>query len=84
MTRRFEFVGGGSDKFYELTTSGNEVVVRFGRNGTNGQTTTKSFPDDAAAEKHARKLVAQKLGKGYIEVTDGTDGRQSWEQHETN
>ena len=69
MTRRFEFVGDGSDKFYELTTSGNEVVVRFGRNGTNGQTTTKSFLDDSAAEKHAKSLVAQKIGKGYIEIT---------------
>jgi predicted DNA-binding WGR domain protein len=68
MARRFEFVGGGSDKFYEVNTAGSEVTVRFGRNGTNGQTTTKTFSDDAAAEKHAEKLALQKLAKGYIEV----------------
>ena len=52
-TRRFEFVGGGSDKFWEITTHGAEVTVRFGRNGTQGQTTTKTFPDTAAVRKHA-------------------------------
>lgn len=68
MTRRFEFVGGGSDKFYEIKAADCEVVVRFGRNGTDGQTITKTFPDNEAVEKHAERLVAQKLGKGYIEV----------------
>jgi predicted DNA-binding WGR domain protein len=67
-TKRFEFVGGGSDKFWEITTRGTEVNVRFGRNGTNGQTTTKMFPDAAAARNHADKLIRQKTGKGYIAV----------------
>src|SRR5262245_44944321 len=35
-TKRFEFVGGGSDKFWEITPRGTEVSVRFGRNGTQG------------------------------------------------
>ena len=63
MKRRFEFVSGGSDKFWEV-----DVTVRFGRNGTDGQTTTKTFPDSAAAEKHVENLVRAKLGKGYIEI----------------
>jgi DNA ligase 1 len=67
-TRRFEFVGGGSDKFWEVTVNGSEVLVRFGRNGTNGQSTTKNFADQAAAEKHAAKQIREKLGKGYVEV----------------
>ena len=67
-TRRFEFVGGGSDKFWEITTRGTEVSVRFGRNGTQGQTTTKIFPDAAAARQHADKLIRQKTGKGYVAV----------------
>jgi predicted DNA-binding WGR domain protein len=69
MTRRYEFVGGSSNKFWESTVSDNQVVVRYGRNGTNGQTITKTFPNDQAAERHANRLVAQKLGKGYVEVT---------------
>jgi len=66
--RRFEFIGGSSDKFWEIGVNGSEVEVRFGRNGTSGQTTTKTFPDSAAAEKHADKLIREKLGKGYCEV----------------
>jgi predicted DNA-binding WGR domain protein len=66
--KRFEFVGGGSDKFWEVTTRGTEVSIRFGRNGTQGQTTTKTFPDAAAAREHADKLIRQKTGKGYVAV----------------
>jgi len=43
--RRFEFVGGGSDKFWEISIQGKDVTVRFGRNGTNGQSSVKSFAD---------------------------------------
>jgi predicted DNA-binding WGR domain protein len=67
-TKRFEFVGGGSDKFWEITTRGPEVTVRFGRNGTQGQTTSKFFPDAAAARQHADKLIRQKTGKGYVAI----------------
>ncbi len=34
--RRFECVGGGSNKFWVVSVSDNTVVVRFGRIGTNG------------------------------------------------
>jgi predicted DNA-binding WGR domain protein len=67
MTRRFEFVGGSSAKFWEVSTSDKEVTVRFGRLGTDGQTQTKEFPDTAAAQRHVDKLIAQKTGKGYVE-----------------
>ena len=66
--RHFEFVGGTSAKFWEIGTSGNEVTVRYGRIGTAGQTQTKSFPDAAAAERYAEKLIAQKTAKGYQET----------------
>ena len=68
MARHFEFVEGNSAKFWEVTTSGKDVTIRFGRIGTDGQTQTKSFSDSAAAQKHADKMVAQKLGKGYREL----------------
>ena len=67
--RSFEFQDANSDKFWEIAVSGKEVTVRFGRTGTNGQTQTKAFPDEAAATKHAEKLVKQKTGKGYSEIT---------------
>jgi DNA ligase 1 len=66
--RRFEFSDGKSNKFWEISSAGAEVTVRFGRIGTQGQTQTKTFPDKAAAAKHAAKLVEEKLAKGYVEV----------------
>jgi DNA ligase-1 len=65
--RRFEFVGAGSDKFWEIEVLGKEVTVRYGRHGSDGQVNSKTFADEAAARKHADKLVAEKTGKGYVE-----------------
>ena len=67
-TRRFEFSEGNSNKYWEISFHGPEVIVRFGRIGTQGQINEKSFPDEAAAAKHVEKLVLQKLNKGYREV----------------
>lgn len=66
-TRHFEFVEGGSAKFWEITTSGNDVAVRFGRIGTQGQMQTKTFADEATAVRHAEKLIDEKTQKGYVE-----------------
>lgn len=66
--RRFEFSEGSSHKFWEVSVRGTEVTVRFGRIGTQGQAQVKSFADDAAASEHVEKLIAQKVGKGYVEI----------------
>jgi DNA ligase-1 len=66
--RRFTYIEGTSDKFWEVGTNGADVTVRYGRNGTAGQTNTKSFADAAAAQKHADKLIHEKTSKGYVEV----------------
>ena len=71
LTRRFEFTEAGSAKFWEIATEGNEVTVRFGRIGTQGQTQTKTLADAEAATRHAGKLIAEKTKKGYIETTAG-------------
>ena len=68
MSRRFEFVGGSSAKFWEVNASGCDVTVRYGRLGTAGQSLLKSFTDPAAAHKHAEKLIAEKTAKGYVET----------------
>jgi predicted DNA-binding WGR domain protein len=67
MTRRFEFVAGNSAKFWEINVVGCDVTVRFGRLGTEGQVQTKTFASAELATRHAEKLIAQKLGKGYCE-----------------
>ncbi len=66
MLRRFEYIGGSSAKFYEITVDGCAVHIRYGRIGTDGQSSAKSFADGAAAQRHADKLVSQKTGKGYV------------------
>ena len=68
--RRFEFVGGSSAKFWEISVDGTDVAVRFGRIGTGGQQQTKSFADAAKARQHADKLIAEKTGKGYVECAN--------------
>ena len=68
MKRYFEFVSGSSAKFWECGVSGNEVTVRFGRIGTQGQTQVKTLADAQAATKHAESLVKSKLAKGYLEA----------------
>jgi predicted DNA-binding WGR domain protein len=68
MTRRFEFVGGNSAKFWQVSTTACEMTARWGRLGTDGQSQTKGFPSTEAAEKEADKLIGQKIKKGYQEV----------------
>lgn len=69
--RYFELSDDKSSKFWEVTIDGDDVKVRYGRIGSNGQTRTKSFQDSAAAEAHSSLLIDQKTAKGYIETESG-------------
>src|SRR5262245_59582584 len=65
--RYFEFVDGTSNKFWEIWMDGCDVTTQWGKIGTNGQTKTKTFADEAKAKKEYDKLLAEKTGKGYTE-----------------
>jgi predicted DNA-binding WGR domain protein len=67
MTRRFEFVGGNSAKYWEISQQSQSVSVRYGRLGTPGQLQVKDFPSEDAAKEHVARLVAAKQKKGYQE-----------------
>jgi predicted DNA-binding WGR domain protein len=74
LIRYFEFIGidtsrgsGRAEKFWEVSLSGAEVRVRFGKIGANGQTNLKTFPDAESASREVEKLVKEKLKKGYQE-----------------
>jgi predicted DNA-binding WGR domain protein len=69
--RMFEFVEGSSAKFWEIWRDGEEVRTRYGRIGSDGQTTVKSEGDEAKAQKLYDKLIKEKTGKGYVEKTAG-------------
>lgn len=64
-----EYVGGSSRKFWELALHGSAVSVRFGRLGADGQTQRKLFADAGAAAAAARRLLREKLAKGYVDRT---------------
>ena len=70
MKRYFEFVDAKSSKFWEVWIEDISLCVRFGKIGTNGQTTLKEFPDAEAAEQARDKAIAEKIKKGYVEVSN--------------
>ena len=68
---RLELVDGEHRKFWEVQLRGRDVIVRWGRIGSAGQTTMKSFDDEAAARVEHDKLVREKTRKGYVVVEGG-------------
>lgn len=66
--RRFEFQDDKSSKFWEIERDGAELTTRWGRIGAKGQTGTKRYASEAAAEAELDKQVRGKTGKGYVEV----------------
>ena len=66
--QRFEFDDGKSKKFWEIALDGNTFTVRYGRIGTDGQSSTKVFPTEDKARAEAEKVLLSKTKKGYVEV----------------
>jgi uncharacterized protein (TIGR02996 family) len=73
--RLFEFHEGASDKFWIIELAGDSHTVRYGRQGTDGQTKTKEFGSPDEARKSYDKLIAQKVKKGYVEATSQGESR---------
>jgi HEAT repeat protein/predicted DNA-binding WGR domain protein len=69
--RTFQYTGDGSNKFWNIDVQGNTHTINFGKIGTKGQTQRKTFPDEAAAQAAAEKLIKEKLKGGYVETTAG-------------
>jgi predicted DNA-binding WGR domain protein len=69
---RYEFSDGSSNKFWQIDLSGTSFTTTYGKIGTSGQKTVKTFGSNAEAKKEHDKLVAEKVKKGY-ELTDGDD-----------
>ncbi len=62
---RYEFSEGSSNKFWEITLDGSSFTTTWGKIGTAGQSTTKSFDTAAKAQAEHDKLVTEKVKKGY-------------------
>jgi len=65
--RYFEFVGGSSSKFWEISVSGNKLTKRWGRIGSAGQTTTEDYSANGMAVHVAQAQINDKRKKGYVE-----------------
>ncbi|HWY74946.1 MAG TPA: DNA ligase [Verrucomicrobiae bacterium] len=65
--RHFEFTEGTSNKFWEVSISGNAMTTRWGRIGSNGQSKTKAFASPEAAANAMALLIEEKTDAGYVE-----------------
>ena len=66
--RYFEFKDAKSHKFWEVSVSAKKVNIRYGKVGTDGQTSVKELSMPAEAKAHAEKQAAGKVKKGYKEA----------------
>ena len=66
---------GGSDKFYEISASGCDVTMRYGKTGTAGVSSTKTFATENEAAKFVTKTVNEKTKKGYV-LSEGGAGKK--------
>ena len=67
--RYFEFTAGTSSKFWEVSQEGSDMTTRYGKIGTNGQSSTKSFDSLEKAAAETAKIIAKKVKEGYVEKT---------------
>ena len=63
MKRVFVFQDFKSQKFWSIDVRGTDVIVNYGKLGTDGQTQVKNFSSAGEAEKAAGKLIAEKAEK---------------------
>ena len=65
--RYFEFVDGGSSKFWEIKLEGTSYTTRYGKIGTDGQVSMKEYDSEDKAKREYEKIIAEKTKKGYAE-----------------
>jgi predicted DNA-binding WGR domain protein len=68
---------GSAHKFYEVTVSGKQVTIRYGRIGDAGQSSVQKLKSDAEAQAFAAKKVAEKTKKGYAPAVKGGRARRA-------
>ncbi|WP_196893978.1 WGR domain-containing protein [Aureivirga marina] len=68
---------GSAHKFYEVIVDGVELKIRYGRIGTDGTNSSKSFATEDAAQKEATKKINAKKRKGYEEAVMGVRKKRS-------
>lgn len=74
---------GVSDKFWNVEYSGNTQKIVFGKTGTKGRESIKEFADEMECIRESKKLISQKIKKGYTEIPEHDEIPQKAELSET-
>jgi|JI10StandDraft_1071094.scaffolds.fasta_scaffold686181_1 predicted DNA-binding WGR domain protein len=69
MSRTFINQTGESNKFWQIDQKDNSYIVTWGKIGTEGRSSEKTFQSREDCNKEVEKLIKEKLGKGYLEVS---------------
>lgn len=67
MFKHLQYIDEISDKFWKVQTNECTLTVTYGRNGTSGQSKSKSYETEEECIQQAEKLIAEKIKKGYSE-----------------
>jgi predicted DNA-binding WGR domain protein len=71
MIRRFELNDENSSKFWAIEVTGDSHTVTYGKIGTKGRRSARTFENEEEARATCEKLIAQKEKKGYLEIVTG-------------
>ncbi len=69
MDKYLELNDEKSSKFWQIQTHDISFSTTYGKIGTDGKSTTKTFDSKEKCLKEAEKLVNQKLKKGYVDTS---------------
>jgi DNA ligase-1 len=67
VTRAFDYVTESVSRFWEVTRRGPEVLIRFGRAGTDASTKTQRYKSEAEAIAAVEEMIADKIDDGFVE-----------------
>lgn len=70
MKRIFVNIAGDANKFWTIEQLGNKYQVQWGKIGTEGRSLEKVFASAGECAEKMENLIAEKLGKGYVETAD--------------
>lgn len=70
MKQAFIYTDGKSQKFWIIDAAGSDIMVNFGKLGTNGRFQIAEYDNETECQKAADKLILQKTKKGYKPASD--------------
>jgi len=70
MKQAFIYTDDKSQKFWIIDSASNDIMVNFGKLGTNRRFQITEYGDEAECQKAADRLIVQKTKKGYKPALD--------------